>query len=510
MISAVRVKDNPAPTPNPPAPAPPAAADVDVMYNSQDQYVMPAEPTTIQGVTVNANGAPETDKTALATPLAPNADGKYVYADCDPNHTAALSFAASSKTVATISQAFGAPVQWAFDGGKLQINADEGEDFNAYYSRDSGGIHFFHGTDPITQEYVMSGDSGEVVSHETGHAILDGLRPAYLSSWTPDVGAFHESFGDMMGIFMSFQDERTLNRVVVQTGGDLSKQNCIAATGEKLGVAINDYVGSNDTTGGDYVRNAKNDFKWADPATLPDGGGPTQLGSEVHSFSRLWTGAMYEILTGIQAQNMAAGQDPKSALQATGQEGLQMYANLMKVAPQGDFTYNDMAKALIAGDQQFNNGKNVDLITKVMTDRGILQSGAPDPTPTPNPDPNPPSPVLHNTSIFTSTTAGRKPLADVTRPVTVRLSGPEFGMFQGAKTEILVDRDGSLSKDAETTQRAKANIARLVKQGKIRYNDPNYQMKKEDYFDPKTRQPYAGVVRWVNGEMYIERVKIAT
>lgn len=505
MCRAGRPADAPAPAPPAPTP-PPAAGDYQFSYNSQDEVVFPAAPATVHGVSVDGGFVDSianisVEKAHLSADLKPNADGSFVYdAKDQANLTAAMSFAATAKTIEMLSAALGEPVNWAFQG-KLDVNPDAGEDFNAYYARDAHSTNFFHGTDPKTKQVIMSGGSGEVVSHETGHALLDGLRPGYFDAFTPDVGAFHESFGDVMGILMALQDDRTVALCAQQTGGDLTKQNCVAATGEELGIAINDLTGSN-TTGGDYVRNAINKFKSGDP----------DLGDEVHDLSRLWTGAFYDVLCGIQARNMAAGMDAVTALRATGNEGLKLYANLMKEAPQADFKYRDMANAFVASDENHNDGANVDLITKVMTDRKIL--GGDDP-------PSPPDPgsvitwdagnTLPQSGLTCMTADGRKPLSDVVRPLTVSLSGlglPE--LWAGAKVYTVVDKDGSLAKDAEVKDRVRKTVVKLIADGRVRYNDPNYKMNiPKDLFDAKGR-PYVGITRWENGEMIIERNKVAT
>ncbi|NDD30441.1 MAG: hypothetical protein EB084_19460 [Proteobacteria bacterium] len=493
-ISAVKTQPLSAP-PATPETTPEAKTDVDFSYNAQDVMVMPSKAENIKGV--SGGKRPQTDKVVLASDLTP-VNGKYVYGDGDQaNNAAAISFAAAAKTVAAFEKALGQPIEWAFGDQRLSVTPDEGENFNAYYSRWSGGVHFFHGTDNVIGATMMSGASGEVVSHECGHAMLDALRPGYLSTWSADPGGFHESFGDQLGMLMAFQDERTLQRVAVQTGGDLRKPNILAATGEQLGIGINDFKGTN-RTGGDWVRNANNTFTWVDPSTLPGSAPSDQLSSEVHSYSRLWTGAFYDVVCAVQASNMAKGMAPVDALRATGAEMLSQVANLMKTAPQGDFTYRDMANAWIAADQQFNNGARADLIRDVMTKRLILSAGEPAPAPA---TPAPPSPSGEGLSKAVDQSP--------TRTVAFELKGDRFGMFEGARVETVVDRDGSLSKDAETINRTKSNIERLIKDGRIRYNDPGYQMKTSDWFDSKG-QPYIGAVRWENGQMLIERSKITS
>jgi hypothetical protein len=479
--------------------------DAQFMHNPQDEIVMSPAPAPVK----NVSAGPVTDRAELVGTLEPNEDGAYVYPENDPRSAAAQSFAAVARTIQMFEAAIGQPVNWAFGSERLSVTPDDGDNLNAYYSRWGGGVVFFHSTDPITGDNVMSGKSGEVSAHEAGHALLDAYRPGYFDGWSPDVAAFHESFGDMMSIISGLNDDRVVARVAVQTGGDLRRQNVAAHLGEQLGRGINNSRGNN-ATGGDWVRNAINNFTWADPSTLPDRGGPDQLGRQAHSFSRLWTGAFYQVLTEICNEKVAAGVPAQQALKETGAEGLSLLANLMKNAPQGDFTYREMGNAFVASDREHNGGQRADLIQRVLTDRLILEAAPPpEPPPSEPPTEEPPAPPT-SSSIFTTTAEGRKPLDEVTRKMKVRLSGPEFGLFNGASVETRVDRGGSLGKDAQVSQRTRENVAALIKEGRIKYADPNVALKYPgDYFDAEGR-PYVGVVRWEGGEMKIERVKIAS
>ncbi|MHB2016310.1 MAG: hypothetical protein ACYCW6_05115, partial [Candidatus Xenobia bacterium] len=100
-------------------------------------------------------------------------------------------------------------------------------------------------------------------------------------------------------------------------------------------------------------------------------------------------------------------------------------------------------------------------------------------------------------------------VSETTRPVEVHLSGPQFGAFNGAVVETPVDAADALEKDAEVTLRVRANLQRLIDAGRIKMTTPDQKLKASDYFD-KDGQPYAGIVRWEDGRMRIERVKIAT
>ncbi|MEW6279292.1 MAG: hypothetical protein AB1758_11755 [Candidatus Eremiobacterota bacterium] len=470
-----------------PARTPDEPRDAVFSFNPQDPLVMAPTTERINGV----SPGPEVDKARLNGGLNANWEGNFVYGPSDHRHHSAVTFAAAAKTIEMFEQASGQPIRWAFGEQKLDVVANGGEMLNAYYSRDDHSVNFFQHYDRILGRHVHSGDSGEVVAHELGHAILDGVRPDYFDAFSPDVAAFHESFGDMIGLCFALQDDRVVDRVAIETGGDLSKRNIASALGEELGVAINDEVGAN-RTGGNWTRNAVNNFTWADPSTLPWIGGPDQLGAEPHDFSRLWTGAYYEILTNLVNQNKEAGMDNKAAIKQAGQEGLKLLVNLMKEAPHGEFVYREMAQAFVESDRKHNNGQHAALIESVMKKRLILPTEAP-----------PPPPPTRPVGLVEDESEGP------VRNVGLTLTGSRFGMFSGARVSIPVDAGQALLKSAEVRERTENALERYIAEGRIRYNDPNYQMKlPQDGFDPQGR-PYIGAVVWENGQMRIERLKIA-
>ncbi len=484
------------PTPPPQEPPAPQPQDTVFTFNPQDPMVFAPSTTTIKNVVSGENG-PEVDRAKLNGGLTANEEGGFVFPSCDERHHAAVTFSAVAKTVEIFEQATGQPIQWAFGNSKLEVNHDGGDMINAYYARDERSVNFFHHEDAIMGRAVHSGDSGEVVAHEVGHAILDGLRPDYFDAWAPDVGAFHEAFGDMMGMLFALKDDRTRSRVLIETGGDLSKKNVVSALGEELGIAINDETGKN-RTGGNWTRNAVNSFTWKDPADLPfNPPNPDDLGSEVHNFSRLWSGAFYDVLNGVNEMNKAAGLSTADALAKTADDGLKILANLMKEAPNGEFTFRDMANAMISSDRNNNNGQYADLIQNVMVKREILAAPAPEPPPQEPPtDPAPPTKSLLNQE------------EGPVRNLRLTLSGADFGKFQGAEVKIPVDSKEALGKDVSLRERTEGNLKRYIAEGRILYTEPNQVVKPADRFD-KDGKPYIGIVTWEDGKMKIERNKVA-
>lgn len=466
----------PTAAPEQPTTPPEASKEATFSYNPQDQLVM--EPSTYTVPNVRSDGS--TEKFVQDAPLPPNKDGNYVYDKNDKSFHGANAFAAANRTLALFEEAQGAPIKWSRTS-RLEVHGDEGKDLNAYY--DGKGLHFFHY--PVEGKNVFSGDSGEVVGHETGHAILDALRPTYLNLWSTEPGAFHEAFGDVVALLTSLKDERTLDLVLQQTGGDLKNQNAVAALGEELGVAINKVSGSNET-GGDYTRNAINSFTYQDPRSLPRDGGSDQLHPEVHDFSRLWTGAFYDVFTSMVESYKNEGLDAKSAISKAADDGLKMYANAFKpgYAPNGDFKYKDIAKALIKSENDFNEGKWSSLLTKVMSDRKILAAGEGDE-------------VLNLDSMPTGE-----------HQISTTLEGDRFGQFAGARVETTVNGEFALqAEDAKSTENLRDDLARLISAGEIKMTDPNQLVTQKDLFKANGK-PYTGVVRWQDGQMTIERVHI--
>jgi hypothetical protein len=468
-------------------PVVPQPQDLAFSYNPQDRRVMEPGTKVIANVTLGSKNNPETDKASLNRELEPK-DGKYVYPAEDPRQNAAVTFASVAHAVDVFRGVFG-EFKWSFPYEKLAINPNGGKDFNAFYARKNGTVNFFAEDDPVFGRAVHSGASGEIVVHETGHALLDGIRPEYFGTFRTDVGAFHEAFGDMLALHVSLMDDRVVKRVVVQTGGDLTRPNIAAHLAEELAQGLNNKKGSN-STGGDFLRNANNQFTWSEPKSLPEKGGPDHLGREIHSFSRLWTGAHYDLLNNMVQERIQAGEKPDAALRQSNEELLTMLARMLKESPRGDFTFRDMAIAFIKSDKIHGEGKRAALIQQVFTQRKILpEELAPDQLEVP-------------ARLFQSQEGPAITQVGVTL-------GDDFGMFSGAKIEIPVAAERALFKSQEIQENTQDEVRLLIKAGKIRYNDPAYQMKfPQDYFNPQG-DPYIGSVVWEGDQMKIERLAIA-
>lgn len=188
-------------------------------------------------------------------------------------------------------------------GPVLQVLLDEGEDLNAYYDRTA--LNFFHGRG--TKGTVYSGESPDVVCHEMGHAILDSVKPQLWNLASHEAAAFHEAFADISAILSALQLPSLCSAVLVDTQGHLYRSSRLSRLAEQLGAAIR--LQAPDAVAIDCLRNAVNSFTYQDPLTLPQAAPASQLSSEPHSLSRVFSGAVFEIMGGLLAARVANPSD---------------------------------------------------------------------------------------------------------------------------------------------------------------------------------------------------------
>jgi hypothetical protein len=199
-------------------------------------------------------------------------------------------------------------------GGTLTANLNAGTDLNAYYDR--AGLSFFRQT--VSGVTVWSGDSPDIVCHETGHAILDSLCPGLWDAASAEIAAFHESFGDMTAVLSGLSLASIRQEVIGETTGELSRSSRLSRLAEQLGWAIRQLSPS--SVDADCLRNAANEFFYKDPTGLPPSGPANQLSSEPHSFSRVFTGAFLESIAGIAHVLAGTAEVDDEALETAGSD----------------------------------------------------------------------------------------------------------------------------------------------------------------------------------------------
>ncbi|MFG2125411.1 hypothetical protein [Streptomyces sp. NPDC048710] len=248
-------------------------------------------------------------------------------------------------------------------GRALNAHLDAGIDLNAFYDRK--GLWFFRRT--VLGVTVAACESSEVVEHETGHAILDALRPQLFNAASAEAAALHEAFGDISALLSSLGLESLRIAVLAETQGDLELSSRVSRMAEQLGWAIRQ--GHPNAVDPDCLRNMANSFFYRDPVELPPTGPANTLSSEPHSFSRVFSGAFLKIVAGIFRQQDLQDQ---AGLARSAEIAGQLLVDAVVAAPVVSAYYAQVAGHMIAADQRRNGGKYGQSLRSAFIRHGIL------------------------------------------------------------------------------------------------------------------------------------------
>jgi len=182
------------------------------------------------------------------------------------------------------AQALGRAVPWGFDGNRLIVVPHAGYGENAFYDRGSKSLQFYYFGDTDRPGYTCL--SHDIIAHETGHAVLDGIRPLYNHASSVQTSAFHEFIGDLTAILLALFNNDIRHRLAETTGGDLRAAGPLAGLASQFGQVV---------AGRPYLRSAINELTMG------------EVGSSLspHTVSQVLTGAMFDILISIAAKHMA-------------------------------------------------------------------------------------------------------------------------------------------------------------------------------------------------------------
>jgi hypothetical protein len=178
--------------------------------------------------------------------------------------------------------ALGRRISWAFEGNRLIVVPHAGYGENAYYDRASKSLQFYWFGDDNSRVFTCL--SSDIVNHEFGHAVLDGLRPYFYESVGAQTAAFHEFFGDLTAILMAFRNNAFRKVVLKESNGDLNTTQLLAGLAQQFGEAVSNAP---------YLRSALND------QTMEKLAGKL----EPHALSEVMTGTMFDILKGVFAMH---------------------------------------------------------------------------------------------------------------------------------------------------------------------------------------------------------------
>lgn len=252
--------------------------------------------------------------------------------------------------------------RWAQGKQRIHIHQDKGVDLNAFYDRNS--VSFFHHQNG--NKTTWSGASQDVVAHEVGHAILDALRPDFWTSFTFEVNAFHEGFGDIVAILTALHDRKTREKLLADVP-DLWNTNLVEGTAEDLADGIRRLLGRRHNAAA--PRHAFNWHEWALPSTLPSDGPPDVLIDEIHSFGQVISGCFWDTIGNIYNLTGNWGQ---TGLWNAARTAGRILIEAIRDAPEVPRFTRSVGEAMLAADQDLNGGANQTAIREAFAFHNVI------------------------------------------------------------------------------------------------------------------------------------------
>jgi len=290
----------------------------------------------VPSLVVNGPRDPRIDTNLVGTtPVTRSAAGDFIFPADTPEADCAHTFAVVRETLTMYERLRGGiAIAWAWNiGGNtdpVTAYPRAGVTANAFYSRSQKALKFFYFTPPGAGQPLYTCRSLDIVAHETGHAVLDGLKPGWLGIGNPpQTGALHEAFGDLTAIFLALSQLDQVEAFVAITKANLHAKNYLSALAEQFGAALGRSAG---------LRNADNDLKLS------------QVSNEVHELSQVFTGPIYDILADIYAhERIQQGKvkDPAQILLEVAHKLCRLLLEAIIKAPANGATFADVATAML-------------------------------------------------------------------------------------------------------------------------------------------------------------------
>jgi hypothetical protein len=355
----------------------PAVAEKDPKLRFNDDFSVPWEPGLADGPTsarfavVDYNGDTGTltppakwdDAEGVflgsdGKPLKGDPDVKIVKANLQFHQVHAWAIVQNALDFYESGFGLGRKILWGFAGSRLIILPHAGYGENAYYDRESKSLQFYYFDNGGDTVYTCL--STDIVNHEFGHAVLDGIRPYFNEAITPETAAFHEFVGDLTAILVAFRNNAFRSKIGMETEGNLNTENTLTNIADEFGKATNNRP---------YLRSAIN------PRTMKDK--DVAGGQKPHLMSEVLTGAVFEILFRLSRHYIDDRKHKvKAAFAFTIARIQQMAIQPLDLLPPVDATFRDYAIAMLRAEEIANPtdpDKYREMMFDIFVKRGILE-----------------------------------------------------------------------------------------------------------------------------------------
>ncbi len=296
-----------------------------------------------------------------------DAQGNYLIGPERRQFDQVQAFVSAQQTLDLFEEHAERQLPWAFESTTLGVGPHAGEGANAYYQRFAESLSFYYFDSKALGKRVQTAQSADVVSHETGHAILDGLKPEYGHTFERETRAFHEAFGDCAAMLLTLRRRSNCESILQETGGDLSRENCLSRLGEEFGFAVR-RLNQSPKDDRDYLRTHLNDYLYVDPNSLPSDGPRDQLTAESHSFCQVWTRGFYQLIDGLFQHLGASGPE---ALQAAGEVAGKLLTLGVEMSSPARARFHQVAGAMLRADELLYQGQHRSILQAAFERAGI-------------------------------------------------------------------------------------------------------------------------------------------
>ncbi len=294
------------------------------------------------------------DRDVVFAPATPRKDGSFPDYELDDMRFHQLNtYAIAARFTELVELELGRPLRWGFEGSRLLVVPHAGTLENAFYSAESHSLQFYsfmgNGRRRRTYHTALAHD---IVAHETGHAVLDAVRPRYYEPFEPETSALHEAVGDLCAILAALSHDVIRRRVV----GSLDRLNLLSEIAEGFE--------EDGAPGWGSIRSLVN-------ATPSD----WKNTFEPHDLSLKLSSTIYLALRKLHQALMRRGLSRLQALHTARTVIQRMVVRALDFLPPADCTIAEYAEALLAADRSVHPrdaGGFRAIVRGVLAGRGLV------------------------------------------------------------------------------------------------------------------------------------------
>jgi hypothetical protein len=268
----------------------------------------------------------------------------------------------------------GRKLRWGFEAPQLLIVPRAGEYPNAFYDPVSHSLQFFFVQSPDDpNQKVYAALSRDIVAHETGHAVLDGIVPFLRHGISTESRALHETIADMTALLMALNSGYLTKTVLDHTRGSIERPTAFSAIADQFAEAL----------GREHaLRDLCNDKTRGELGPRPS----------AYALSEMLSGALYAVIMQMheyekpiraKKKRYASKPDPifsasGEALAVVGESIKNMIFRALDYLPPGDISFADFGRALLLANRQGTplEKRGRDWLVAEFVKRGTVSSAA--------------------------------------------------------------------------------------------------------------------------------------